>query len=65
MAWRRLYITVEGQTERKFADEVLQPHLKTVQSTLKSPLLVLCLFIIAFAGRLRKDAARPTLRRST
>lgn len=27
MAWRRLYITVEGQTERKFADEVLQPHL--------------------------------------
>ncbi|WP_168175522.1 DUF4276 family protein [Methylocaldum sp. 14B] len=27
MAWRRLYITVEGQTERKFADEVLRPHL--------------------------------------
>ena len=27
MAWRRLYITVEGQTERKFADDVLQPHL--------------------------------------
>lgn len=27
MTWRRLYITVEGQTERKFADEVLQPHL--------------------------------------
>lgn len=27
MAWRRLYITVEGPTERKFADEVLKPHL--------------------------------------
>lgn len=27
MAWRRLYITVEGQAERKFADEVLRPHL--------------------------------------
>ena len=27
MAWRRLYITVEGQTERKFADDVLKPHL--------------------------------------
>lgn len=27
MAWRRLYITVEGQTERKFADDVLRPHL--------------------------------------
>lgn len=27
MAWRRLYITVEGPTERKFADEVLIPHL--------------------------------------
>ena len=27
MVWRRLYITVEGQTERKFADEILRPHL--------------------------------------
>jgi hypothetical protein len=27
MLWRRLYITVEGQTERKFADDVLHPHL--------------------------------------
>lgn len=27
MAWRRLYITVEGQTERKFAHDLLRPHL--------------------------------------
>jgi hypothetical protein len=27
MNWRRLYITVEGPTERKFAEDVLQPHL--------------------------------------
>lgn len=27
MVWRRLYITVEGQTERKFADDVLCPYL--------------------------------------
>jgi hypothetical protein len=27
MAWRRLYITVEGQTERTFAEAVLRPHL--------------------------------------
>ena len=25
--WRRLYITVEGHTERKFADDLLRPHL--------------------------------------
>lgn len=31
MAWRRVYITVEGQTERKFADEVLMPHLASYQ----------------------------------
>lgn len=27
MGWLRLYITVEGQSERKFADDVLRPHL--------------------------------------
>lgn len=27
MSWLRLYITTEGQSERKFADEVLRPHL--------------------------------------
>lgn len=27
MTWIRLYITVEGHTERKFADDVLRPHL--------------------------------------
>ncbi len=25
--WRRLYVTVEGHTERKFADDLLRPHL--------------------------------------
>lgn len=27
MAWQRLYITVEGQTERRFADDLLRPYL--------------------------------------
>jgi hypothetical protein len=27
MRWMRLYVTTEGQTERKFAEEVLAPHL--------------------------------------
>ncbi len=27
MKWVRLYVTAEGQTERKFAEEVLGPHL--------------------------------------
>jgi hypothetical protein len=27
MKWARLYVTAEGQTERKFAEEVLGPHL--------------------------------------
>ncbi len=27
MGWLRLYITTEGQAERKFADDVLRPHL--------------------------------------
>lgn len=27
MKWVRLYVTTEGQTERKFAEEVLVPHL--------------------------------------
>ena len=27
MDWRRLYITVEGQTERDFAERALKPHL--------------------------------------
>ncbi|MFA5514998.1 MAG: DUF4276 family protein [Desulfuromonadales bacterium] len=27
MSWLRLYITTEGQSERKFAEEVLSPHL--------------------------------------
>lgn len=27
MDWLRLYITVEGQTEKDFADRLLKPHL--------------------------------------
>src|ERR1043166_3088724 len=27
MSWVRLYITVEGQSEKQFADIVLKPHL--------------------------------------
>ncbi|MDH4084390.1 MAG: DUF4276 family protein [Nitrospira sp.] len=29
MKWIRLYVTAEGQSERKFAEEVLRPHLAT------------------------------------
>ncbi len=31
MQWRRLYITVEGQTEKSFADQILVPHLAQYQ----------------------------------
>ncbi|HEY3853006.1 MAG TPA: DUF4276 family protein [Verrucomicrobiae bacterium] len=27
MSWVRLYVTVEGQTEKEFADQILKPHL--------------------------------------
>ena len=27
MKWVRLYITVEGQSEKEFADRALKPHL--------------------------------------
>ena len=36
MTWRRLYITVEGATERKFADEVLKPHLANYSIDVRS-----------------------------
>ena len=36
MAWRRLYITVEGPTERKFADDVLRPHLANYSIDVRS-----------------------------
>lgn len=36
MTWLRLYITVEGQTERKFADDVLQPYLASFSIEVKT-----------------------------
>lgn len=36
MAWRRLYITVEGQTERKFADAALKPYLASYSLDVRS-----------------------------
>lgn len=36
MVWLRLYITVEGQSERKFTDEVLKPHLAKFSIDVKS-----------------------------
>ncbi len=36
MGWLRLYITTEGQSERKFADEVLRPHLAAFSIDVKS-----------------------------
>lgn len=36
MSWLRLYITVEGQAERKFADDVLRPHLTSFSIDVKS-----------------------------
>ncbi|CAI8827013.1 protein of unknown function [Methylocaldum szegediense] len=40
MTWRRLYITVEGETERTFAEAVLRPHL-TQYSLDVRPLVVI------------------------
>ncbi|SEF49144.1 DUF4276 family protein [Nitrosomonas ureae] len=36
MAWSRLYITVEGQSERKFADDVLQPYFASFSIEVKT-----------------------------
>lgn len=36
MSWLRLYITVEGQSERMFADDVLRPHLANFAIDVKS-----------------------------
>lgn len=36
MGWLRLYITVEGQSERKFADDVLRPHLAAFSIDVKT-----------------------------
>jgi len=36
MGWLRLYITTEGQSERKFADDVLRPHLAKFSIDVKS-----------------------------
>ncbi|MDP3281011.1 MAG: DUF4276 family protein [Nitrosomonas sp.] len=36
MTWLRLYITVEGQTERKFADNVLRPYLASFSVEVKT-----------------------------
>lgn len=36
MGWLRLYITTEGQSERKFADEVLRPHLAAFSIEVKT-----------------------------
>lgn len=39
-AWTRLYITVEGHAERKFADDLLRPHLAAFAIDLRSRLVV-------------------------
>jgi len=36
MEWVRLYVTTEGQTERKFAEEVLVPHLANYNIEVKA-----------------------------
>lgn len=36
MGWLRLYIIVEGQSERKFADDVLRPHLAAFSIDVKT-----------------------------
>jgi len=36
MGWLRLYITTEGQSERKFADDVLRPHLAAFSIDVKT-----------------------------
>ena len=39
-AWKRLYITVEGQSERKFADDLLRPHLAQYELDVRSRVVV-------------------------
>lgn len=40
MGWLQLYITVEGQTERQFADAVLRPHLANFEIDVRSRVVI-------------------------
>jgi Domain of unknown function (DUF4276) len=40
MTWVRLYITVEGQTEKEFADRALKPHLAAYTIDVRSRVVV-------------------------
>ena len=37
MSWVRLYITVEGQAEKEFADRALKPHLAAMKAQPQRP----------------------------
>jgi hypothetical protein len=41
MGWLRLYITTEGQSERKFADDVLRPHLAAFSIDVKTRVVLI------------------------
>lgn len=40
MTWLRLYITAEGQSERKFADDVLKPYLASFSIEVKTRVVI-------------------------
>ncbi len=40
MSWLRLYVTVEGQTEKEFADKALKPHLANLNIEVRPRVVV-------------------------
>lgn len=40
MGWLRLYVTVEGQCERKFAEDVLRPYLANFEIAVKARVVI-------------------------
>ncbi len=63
MNWLRLYITVEGQTEKKFAEEILTPHLAVYSIDVKCRVILTNRKLGARGGILNFNMMRKDLLR--
>jgi len=63
MTWMRLYITTEGQTERKFAEEILGPHLANYNIEVKARVVLTNRKLGKRGGILDYDKIRGDLQR--
>lgn len=63
MSWLRLYVTTEGQSERKFADEVLRPHLTAFEIDVRTRVVLTNRKLGKRGGILDFDKIQGDLRR--